>query len=277
MGTLYVCATPIGNLEDVSIRLLKTLRRVDIIACEDTRQTSKLLQRYHIRKRLVSYHQHNRRAREELMVGYLREGKDVALVSDAGMPAISDPGEDLVRSAIREGFPVVVVPGPSALVSALALSGMDTTRFVFEGFLPAKASQRRDVLASLAAEPRTAVFYEAPHRLLATLEDMEAIMGERQIAVARELTKLFEEVVRGTVIEVRQHFATHPPRGEITIIIEGNPGQPAQVDRAALLRELEELIASGVEKKEAFKIKAREYGLKKRDIYRLFVDETDSP
>ncbi|NLU50100.1 MAG: 16S rRNA (cytidine(1402)-2'-O)-methyltransferase [Syntrophomonadaceae bacterium] len=276
MGTLYVCATPIGNLEDVSIRLLKTLRRVDIIACEDTRQTSKLLQRYHIRKRLVSYHQHNRRAREELMVGYLREGKDVALVSDAGMPAISDPGEDLVRSAIREGFPVVVVPGPSALVSALALSGMDTTRFVFEGFLPAKASQRRDVLASLAAEPRTAVFYEAPHRLLETLEDMEAIMGERQIAVARELTKLFEEVVRGTVIEVRQHFATHPPRGEITIIIEGNPGQPAQVDRVALLRELEELIASGVEKKEAFKIKAREYGLKKRDIYRLFVDETDS-
>jgi len=210
------------------------------------------------------------------MVGYLREGKDVALVSDAGMPAISDPGEDLVRSAIREGFPVVVVPGPSALVSALALSGMDTTRFVFEGFLPAKASQRRDVLASLAAEPRTAVLYEAPHRLLATLEDMEAIMGERQIAVARELTKLFEEVVRGTVIEVRQHFATHPPRGEITIIIEGNPGQPAQVDRVALLRELEELIASGVEKKEAFKIKAREYGLKKRDIYRLFVDETDS-
>jgi len=277
MGTLYVCATPIGNLEDVSIRLLKTLRRVDIIACEDTRQTSKLLQRYHIRKRLVSYHQHNRRAREELMVGYLREGKDVALVSDAGMPAISDPGEDLVRSAIREGFPVVVVPGPSALVSALALSGMDTTRFVFEGFLPAKASQRRDVLASLAAEPRTVVLYEAPHRLLATLEDMEAIMGERQIAVARELTKLFEEVVRGTVIEVRQHFATHPPRGEITIIIEGNPGQPAQVDRVALLRELEELIASGVEKKEAFKIKAREYGLKKRDIYRLFVDETDSP
>lgn len=276
MGTLYVCATPIGNLEDVSIRLLKTLRRVDIIACEDTRQTSKLLQRYHIRKRLVSYHQHNRRAREELMVGYLREGKDVALVSDAGMPAISDPGEDLVRSAIREGFPVVVVPGPSALVSALALSGMDTTRFVFEGFLPAKASQRRDVLASLAAEPRTVVLYEAPHRLLATLEDMEAIMGERQIAVARELTKLFEEVVRGTVIEVRQHFATHPPRGEITIIIEGNPGQPAQVDRVALLRELEELIASGVEKKEAFKIKAREYGLKKRDIYRLFVDETDS-
>lgn len=270
MGTLYICATPIGNLEDVSIRLLKTLRKVDVIACEDTRRTAKLLQRYHIKNRLVSYHQHNLRAREELLISYLRAGQSVALVSDAGMPAISDPGQELVKRAIEEGFQVMVIPGPSALISALALSGMDTTRFVFEGFLPSRAGQRRETLSQLADETRTLVFYEAPHRLLQTLEDIRATCGERKVAVARELTKKYEEVVRGTVEEVKQYFSLHPPRGEFTLIVEGGQGCTRQVDQATLLREVEELIAEGVDKKEAFKIKARQYGLKKSDIYKLF-------
>ena len=210
MGTLYICATPIGNLEDVSIRLLKTLRQVDIIACEDTRQTAKLLQRYRIKARTVSYHRFNLRSREAQLIEYLRSGQDVALVSDAGMPAISDPGTELVQKVIQEGMAVVVIPGPSALISALAISGLDTTRFVFEGFLPAKTGQRRERLASLVDEDRTIVFYESPHRLLDTLRDIEQVLGERRIAAARELTKKFEEVVRGTVLEVLEYFTANP-------------------------------------------------------------------
>lgn len=273
MGTLYVCATPIGNLEDASIRLLKTLRKVHLIACEDTRRTGRLLERYHIKNRLISYHRHNLREREDYLIRCLQAGQDVALVSDAGMPAISDPGQELVARAIREGLQIVVIPGPSALISALALSGIDTTRFVFEGFLPSRAGQRRESLARLAGETRTIVLYEAPHRLLQTLQDIQETLGERKIAVARELTKKYEEVVRGTVEEVKRHFSLQPPRGEFTLILEGRQRAVPQVDAATLMREVEELIAGGIEKKQAFKIKAREYGLKKNDVYKLFFEK----
>lgn len=275
MGTLYICATPIGNLEDVSIRLLKTLRQVDIIACEDTRQTAKLLQRYRIKARTVSYHRFNLRSREAQLIEYLRSGQDVALVSDAGMPAISDPGTELVQKVIQEGMAVVVIPGPSALISALAISGLDTTRFVFEGFLPAKTGQRRERLASLVDEDRTIVFYESPHRLLDTLRDIEQVLGERRIAAARELTKKFEEVVRGTVLEVLEYFTANPPRGEFTLVLEGKSASAEPVSEEDLLEEVEALITRGIEKKEAFKIKAREYGLSKRYIYKLYLNKTD--
>ena len=171
-GKLYICATPIGNLEDVSVRLLKTLRRVDFIACEDTRQSLKLLNRYHIRKTLVSYHKHSTRNREDYIVEQLLAGKEVALISDAGMPGISDPGEELVARAVEEGIPMEVIPGPSALVAALALSGLDTSSFLYAGFLPNRSGKRRETLTALKAQPRTLIFYEAPHRLLATLSDM---------------------------------------------------------------------------------------------------------
>ena len=275
MGTLYICATPIGNLEDVSIRLLKTLRQVDIIACEDTRQTAKILQRYRIKERTMSYHRFNLRSREVQLIEYLRSGQDVALVSDAGMPAISDPGTELVQRVIQEGMAVVVIPGPSALISALAISGLDTTRFVFEGFLPAKTGQRQERLASLVDEDRTIVCYESPHRLLDTLRDIGQVLGERRIAAARELTKKFEEVVRGTVSEVQEYFAVNPPRGEFTLVLEGKSASAEPVSEEDLLEEVEALITRGIEKKEAFKIKAREYGLSKRHIYKLYLNKTD--
>ncbi len=271
-GVLYVCATPIGNLEDASIRLIKVLRSVDIIACEDTRRTAKLLQRFRIKTPMTSYHKHNLREKEAYLVDLMLSGGRVALVSDAGTPGISDPGELLVRRARAEGIKVEVVPGPSALLAALVVSGLDTSRFVFEGFIPARDKERRDFLMRLASEPRTIVLYEAPHRLLRTLEDMEQIWGERQMAVARELTKVHEEVVQGTPAELRQHFAANPCKGELTLVIEGCRQRRESVSRETLLEEVQELIDRGIEKKEAFRLKAREYGIKKSDIYSLYLE-----
>jgi len=272
MGTLYVCATPIGNLEDASIRLIKVLRKVDIIACEDTRRTAKLLQRYRVTTRMTSYHQHNLREKENWLINMLLSGRSIALVSDAGMPGISDPGELLVKRALVEGIKVEVVPGPSALVAALAISGMDTSRFVFEGFIPARAAERQAFLKRLVSEERTIILYEAPHRLLRTLKDMEEIWGARRLAVARELTKVHEEVVRGTPAELKEHFMLNPCKGELTLVVEGYREEQETVAKETLLREIEELMEKGIEKKEAFKMKAREYGLKKRDIYDLYLE-----
>jgi 16S rRNA (cytidine1402-2'-O)-methyltransferase len=272
MGRLFVCATPIGNLEDASIRLLKTLRQVDIIACEDTRQTLKLLNRYKIKKQLISYHEHSKPEKEDYIIELLREGKDIALVSDAGMPAISDPGERLVKKAITAGIKLEVIPGPSALIAALAISGMDTTAFVFEGFLPSRISQRRERLEMLNEETRTIILYEAPHRLLACLQDIQEIMGEeRKLAIARELTKFHEEVKRGSVAELYEYYSLNRPRGEISIIIEGKTVviKPRSLEEIA--REVEELLEQGMDKKEAFKTKAREYGIKKSMLYNYFV------
>ena len=272
MGKLYICATPIGNMEDVSIRLLKTLRQVDMIACEDTRHTLKLLNRYKIKKQLISYHEHSKPEKEDYIIELLREGKDIALVSDAGMPAISDPGENLVKKAISAGIVLEVIPGPSALIAALAISGMDTTAFVFEGFLPSRSSQRRERLEKLKEETRTIILYEAPHRLLACLKDIQSILGEeRQLAVARELTKVYEEVKRGSAAELYEYYSLNPPRGEISIIIEGKEVVVEAKSLTEIIREVEELLEQGMDKKEAFKTKAREYGIKKSMLYNYFV------
>ncbi|MDH4209359.1 MAG: 16S rRNA (cytidine(1402)-2'-O)-methyltransferase [Anaerolineae bacterium] len=220
VGTLYVVATPIGNLEDITLRALRILSEVDLIAAEDTRTTRKLLTHYGIKTPLTSYWEHNKLVKLHSILDTLAE-RDVALVSKAGMPGISDPGYELIRAALEKGYGVVPVPGPSAPVAALVASGFPTDSFVYLGFLPRKAGQRRSLLASLDGETRTVVAFEAPHRLLAALEDITEALGERQVAVARELTKLHEEVVRGTSAEVLDHFRKHPPRGEVTLVIGG--------------------------------------------------------
>ncbi|RKY05022.1 16S rRNA (cytidine(1402)-2'-O)-methyltransferase [Candidatus Poribacteria bacterium] len=220
-GTLYVVATPIGNLEDITLRALRVLREVDLIAAEDTRHTKKLLDHYGIRKPMVSYHEHNERERAEQLVRELKKGKDVALVTDAGTPAISDPGYVLIRRCIEEGVKVVPVPGPSALIAALCVSGLPVHRFAFEGFLPHKGGKRRNKLEELKDEERTLIFYESPHRLLKTLKDMLEILGDRNIAVARELTKVHEEVFRGRISEAIKRFSSSPVKGEITLVVEG--------------------------------------------------------
>lgn len=273
VGKLYICGTPIGNLEDASIRLLKTLRQVDYIACEDTRHTLRLLNRYHIKKPLLSYHEHSRPEKEEHIIRLLATGNNIALVSDAGMPAISDPGERLVKKAIAAGIDLEIIPGPSASVSALALSGMDTTAFVFEGFLPSRTTLRRARLEALKDESRTIILYEAPHRLLACLNDIKAILGEeRQLAVVRELTKIHEEVRRGSAAELCSYYSLNSPRGEISLVIAGKEEVKQARSLSEIAQEVEELCQNGMDKKEAFKLKAREYGIKKSTLYNYFLE-----
>lgn len=232
MGTLYVCGTPIGNLEDASFRLLRTLREASVIAAEDTRHARKLLGRYDIHTPLISLHEHNEEARIAEVLRRLGRGEAVALVSDAGMPAISDPGARLVRAAADAGFDVVVVPGPTALTTALAGSGLPADRFVFEGFLPRRAAARRQRLHELKGDPRTLVFYEAPHRLRATLRDMLDVWGDRPACIARELTKAFEQWQRQPLSRLVAYWEEHPPRGEFVIVVAG-ADRPAAAGRAA--------------------------------------------
>ncbi len=220
MGTLYVCGTPIGNLDDITIRALDVFRKVDLIAAEDTRRTRKLLSHYDISTRTISYHEHNEFSRAPEIIDMIREGKSVALVTDAGMPGISDPGAHLVDRALSGDVEVVPIPGPSAVISALSVSGFCACEFVFTGFLPRKGKKRQEALENLARETRVIVIYESPYRLLKTLSDLAAVMGEtRKVVVARELTKLHEEVVKGTLLEVIQRFSERTVKGEITIVV----------------------------------------------------------
>lgn len=270
MGKLYVCGTPIGNLEDVSIRLLKTLRKVDLIACEDTRHTIKLLNRYKIKKRMVSYHEHSGPKQEEYILAELLGGKTVALVTDAGMPGISDPGAGLIRKALISGIDLEVVPGPTAMTAALSISGLDNEGFMFQGFLPARRGQRQRVLRELGQIKNTLVFYEAPHRLLDTLEDMMEIWGNREMAVARELTKIHEEIRRADIASILEHFKHHTPRGEFCLVVAGYQVPVRTVDMDTIIMEVDYLIRGGMGKKEAFLEKAREYNIKKSDIYNYY-------
>ena len=228
-GTLYLCATPIGNLGDVSARFLEVFRSVDLIAAEDTRQTLKLLNYFDIKKQLTSYHEHNKIEKGEYICSLLEEGKNVALVSDAGTPAISDPGEDLVRMCIEKDLHVTSVPGPVALINALILSGLSTKRFAFEGFLSVNKRHRIEHLKSVAHDTHTLIFYEAPHKLKYTINDMLEILGNRKIALVRELTKLHEEVMRTTLEAAAKHFEENNPRGEYVIVIEG-ASEPEEVE-----------------------------------------------
>ncbi|BCV19992.1 16S rRNA (cytidine(1402)-2'-O)-methyltransferase [Moorella sp. Hama-1] len=273
MASLYLVATPIGNLEDITLRALKVLREVDLIAAEDTRHTRELLAHYEIHTPLTSYHRHNLAAKTPYLLGLLREGRDIALVSDAGLPGISDPGEELVREAVAAGLAVVPVPGASAALTALVASGLPAGRFAFEGFLPRAGKERRERLAALAAEERTLIFYEAPHRLAATLTDLATTLGARQVAVARELTKKFETIWRGTLREAAGYFQDNPPRGEITLVVAGAPpaSRPA-FDPLQAAAAVAELVAGGMERKEAMKQVARQYGQSRREIYRACLE-----
>lgn len=219
-GKLYIVATPIGNLGDITLRAIETLKASDLIAAEDTRQTKVLLERYGIKTPSTSYHKFNVKEKTKHIIGQLQAGKTISLVSDAGMPGISDPGEELVKEAIENKIEVIPIPGASAAITALSVSGLSTKRFVFEGFLPREGKNRRRVLRELVGEERTIVFYESPHRLIKSLNDMLAVLGDRKICVAREMTKKFEEVFRGTIKEAIEHFSAKEVLGEITVIIE---------------------------------------------------------
>jgi 16S rRNA (cytidine1402-2'-O)-methyltransferase len=282
-GRLYVVATPIGNLEDVTLRALRVLKEADLIACEDTRQTLKLLSHFDIQKRLVSYHEHNEITRAPEIVIELEQGAKVALVSDAGTPAISDPGHRLVSLCLRHGIEVEPVPGPSAFVTALAASGMPVDEFTFVGFLPSKQSARRKSLRALATEPRTIALYEAPHRLSDTLEDALEILGNRPVVIAREITKMYEQFLRGHLQEVLEEVRKKPARGEITLLIGVQDQQPSQATASAtagnsepLSHRVEEIMkAEGLDRKAALKAAARERGLTKREAYKQLLVTRD--
>ena len=269
-GHLYLVGTPIGNLEDMTFRAIAVLQAVDLIAAEDTRHTGKLLQHFRIQTPQVSYHEHNRQGRLEELLARLKQGKAVALVTDAGMPGISDPGIDLVRSCIAANLPVVPIPGPTAVITGLCVSGFSCDRFVFEGFLPLKGRLRRERLNTLQQEARTIVIYEAPHRLLKTLEDLQAVLGEdRRVALGRELTKRFEECWRGTLATALDHYAENSPKGEFTVIVEGALRQPPAISDTALKDELQALIDSGLSRSEASRQLTATSGLSKKQIYQL--------
>ena len=273
-GILYLVATPIGNLEDITYRAVRILQEAGLIACEDTRQTRTLLDRYGIRRPLVSYHEHNEQERAEELLARLREGTSVALVSDAGTPLVSDPGYRLVSRAIEEGVRIEPIPGPSALLAALTASGMPTDAFHFGGFLPAKTTQRRKTLEKLKDEQATLVFYEAPHRILRALEDIEAILGERQVALARELTKIHEEFLRGTPALLRQTLAERASlRGEFTLLI-AKADAPAP-ESTPLRQAVQEEMRTGRSRMEAIKSVARRRGLSKREVYRSLQKDWD--
>lgn len=269
MGTLYVVATPIGNLEDITLRALRVLARVSLIAAEDTRTTRKLLARHQISARLLSYHEHNRRRRIPQLLDVLEQG-DVALVSEAGTPGVSDPGLELVQAATQKGFPVVAVPGPSAMTATLAVAGLPASRFAFVGFLPARGKERRAALEGLARQDCTLVLYEAPHRLIRALQDLQRTLGDRKVAVARELTKAHEEVFRGTISEALDHFTE--PRGEFTLVVEGAPAPAAPApDEAAVRHLLASLRDRGLSPSRAVTQAVRDLGVSRREAYRAWV------
>lgn len=270
---LYVCATPIGNLEDITLRVLNTLRDCDVIAAEDTRHTRGLLTHYDIHKPLVSYHEHNKATAGPGLLERLRQGENVALVSDAGLPGISDPGADLVRQCRAEGLPVTVLPGASASVTALVLSGMDSRRFVFEGFLPPEKKERRERLAALATEERTILLYEAPHRLEKTLGELLEALGDRELTLVRELTKKFEEAQLATISQHLAALAEKGARGEYVLVISGGSPQPAAAAQPAttLAEDMQALLDAGVPEKEAMKQVAKARNLGKREVYRQWL------
>ena len=271
-GTLYLVGTPIGNLGDMSVRALETLRAADFIAAEDTRVSVKLLNHFDIKKPLVSYYEHNRCASGARILERLLAGESCALVTDAGMPAISDPGEDIVRQCAENGIPVVPVPGACALVSALAMSGLPTGRFCFEGFLSVTRKNRMEHLQSLRDERRTMIFYEAPHKLIKTLQDMLEAWGDRSISLCRELTKLHEECIRTTLSGALAYFADVPPRGEFVLVIQGaaEPTAPAITPEAAL-ELVERYRSEGCALKEACRLAAVETGFSKNELYERAV------
>ena len=269
MGTLYIVATPIGNLEDITLRALKVLGQVKLVAAEDTRTTRKLISHYGLKVPMVSFHEHNRSARIPLLLEALEVG-DVALVSEAGMPGVSDPGRELVWAAAQRAFPVVPLPGPSAVTAALAVSGFPASGFRFLGFLPRRSSHRRRALEEASTGAETLVFFEAPHRLRVALEDMLAVLGDRRIAVCRELTKVYEEVFRGAIADAIAHFIE--PKGEFTLVVEGAAPKASEPDRDAASTELRRLKEAGLKAKEAVAKVSGQWEMSRRETYRLWLE-----
>lgn len=271
-GKLYICPTPIGNLEDITLRTLNTLREVDLIAAEDTRHTIKLLNHYEIKKPLISYHQHNEKSRSEDLLKKLKEGKNIALVSDAGMPGISDPGEELIKQAIDENFQVIALPGATASITGLVISGLSTKKFAFEGFLSSKKSERRKELENLKGTKYTTIIYESPYRVKDTLEDILKILGDIEISVSRELTKKYEETLRGKVSEVLTLLTKDKLRGEFLIVLkpEGEKIEK-EITEEEIILELETLINRGISKSQATKKVSQKYGIPRNQVYALSI------
>ncbi len=268
MPALYVVATPIGNLEDISLRALRVLGEVKLIAAEDTRKTRRLLSKYDIKTPMTSYFEHNKMTKLDYILNYLQKD-DVALVSEAGMPGISDPGYELIAAAGERGIDVVPVPGPSAVTTALAISGLPTDRFIYTGFLPHKTGDRKRALKSVADESGTVILLETPHRLLAALDDILEILGNRKLAVCRELTKLHEEVFRGTVSEAMKHFSH--PRGEFTLVIEGKPEGEKSGITEEIEKQLHELYLGGAKAREAIGVVSGQTGLSRKELYKSWL------
>ena len=275
LGILYLVGTPIGNLEDITLRAIRILKEVDLIAAEDTRRTGKLLQHLQIDTPQISYHAHNHNSRILDLVARLQKGQQIALVTDAGMPSISDPGAELVQGAISAEIQVIPIPGGTAAISALAVSGLPTERFIFEGFLPLKDHERKERLELLRHETRTVVFYEAPHRILKTLTDLQTVLGaDRQIVLARELTKIHEELWRGTIGNAIALYTTdRQPKGEYTLVLQGAIGEThLMMSEAELKTELQQLLAQGMTRSQASRHLAKSTSLSRREIYQLALD-----
>lgn len=276
-GTLYLCATPIGNLEDMTLRVLRILKEVDLIAAEDTRNSIKLLNHFEIKTPMTSYHEYNKIDKAYELVNLLKEGKNIALITDAGMPGISDPGEELVRICYEEGITVTACPGASAVVTALTLSGLKTRRFAFEAFLPKDKKERKRVLDELKNETRTIIIYEAPHHLLKTLKELYDTLGCRKLSVVKELTKLHENVNRTTIEEAISYYTENEPKGEYVLVIEGKSKEECEnemrekYENLTIEEHVKMYVDTGMDKKEAMKVVAKERGLTKRDVYNALV------
>lgn len=277
-GKLYLCATPIGNLEDITLRVLNTLREVDLIAAEDTRHSIKLLNHFDIKTPMTSYHEYNKVDKARYLVEQMKNGLQVGLVTDAGTPAISDPGEELVRQCYEAGVEVTSLPGPAACITALTLSGLSTRRFCFEAFLPADKKERRWILKELEEETRTIILYEAPHRLLRTLEELLETLGDRKATVCRELTKKYETAFQTTLQQALEYYEAQEPKGECVIVVEGKSVGQIKEEQARAFEEmsLEEHMKryedQGIERKEAMRLVAKDRGIKKRDVYQQLLD-----
>lgn len=278
-GTLYLVSTPIGNLEDITFRALRILKEADLIAAEDTRESIRLLNHFEIQTPMTSYHDHNKEEKGPKLIQILEEGKNIALISDAGTPGISDPGEDLVRLCHQAGITVTACPGCVAAITGLTLSGLSTGRFTFEGFLPVNKKRKKERLSQLAQEVRTMIFYEAPHKLLATLEDMQEVLGNRKISLARELTKKFEEIKATTLEEAIGYYTEHSPKGEFVLLLEGispkelEEAEKQQWEEMSIPDHMTYYEHQGLSKKEAMKAVAKDRGISKRDVYASTLSE----
>lgn len=281
-GTLYLCATPIGNLEDITYRVLRILKEVDVIAAEDTRNSIRLLNYFEIKTPMTSYHEYNKIEKAYQLIDQLKQGKNIALITDAGTPGISDPGEDLVRIALEEGITVTSLPGAAACITALTMSGQPTRRFAFEAFLPREKKERAKILEELKSETRTIILYEAPHHLLATLEELHEALGNRSISLCRELTKKHEEVQKTTLNDVLLYYKDHEPRGEYVLVIAGRDRREMEAEQQksweaiSLSEHMAIYEAQEIPRKEAMKLVAKDRGISKRDVYQALLSEEET-